>query len=694
MDSSKIDINGLSKKIYFSRMRIMSSHPFFGVVLHDLKFVFSTYTDTFFTDGETISFNPYYLKDLSPYEVDVCILHVLIHISLKHHLRYPNIADDQLMQRACDIVTNSNLMYSLNNHMKEIMVQGRVLPHKTPDGVEGYLLSVEDVYHSLLKNLNWNEKQARKNGNSDCDYLKADSFNVTNVPIEKNKLFKVNADISKRLYLKQNIYLDYRPFDKEIAWTNDTRIPFFDANKYTYDNLLKYPKHSEYHIKIILLKKMIGKDMPVPMYTLDNSRFDSVIKKEEEIDYDCLYFKFDREALHYFANNKNESDQAYQNELKDYLSIPSNIKDHFDELNKKLKWKKSDDLIFKIRDYVATTFDYDIKYPKAPSGVDPIIYFSEISKKGKCTHFATYMTLMLRYYDIPARVVGGYMSSTSSYEDVDVYLENMHAWVEVYVPNLGWVVIDPTPVLASFSIGNGKGNGNLDSHQEWKAKPNDKKDKNLKEDEINKKLHEAYKVSKDLKAGTIPKAIEAEILALMDTKIDWRVLLNDFVQDEVCDYAFTPPDNRLQGSPFLLPSFSERDEKIKKVLFMVDVSGSMSDKQISECFNEINGSITQFNGKIEGFIGFFDFDVKDIQPFDQDTDVLSIKPYGRGGTNFYAVFDKIKDDMKDDLPSKIIILSDGYAPFPEEDIALGIPVLWIINNEEVNPPWGKVVRLQ
>ena len=34
-------------------------------------------------------------------------------------------------------------------------------------------------------------------------------------------------------------------------------------------------------------------------------------------------------------------------------------------------------------------------------------------------------------------------------------------------------------------------------------------------------------------------------------------------------------------------------------------------------------------------------------------------------------------------PVSIIILTDGYAPFPNEKIAMGIPVLWIINNEDV-----------
>ena len=77
MDSLTIDLKALSKKIYFSRIRIMDSHSFFGVILHDLKFVFNTFIDTFTTDGMTIYFNPYYLKDLSEYELDICIVHLL-----------------------------------------------------------------------------------------------------------------------------------------------------------------------------------------------------------------------------------------------------------------------------------------------------------------------------------------------------------------------------------------------------------------------------------------------------------------------------------------------------------------------------------------------------------------------------------------------------------------------------------------
>lgn len=58
---------------------------------------------------------------------------------------------------------------------------------------------------------------------------------------------------------------------------------------------------------------------------------------------------------------------------------------------------------------------------------------------------------------------------------------------------------------------------------------------------------------------------------------------------------------------------------------------------------------------------------------------------GGSGTLFHHMSDK--------LPASIIILSDGDAPFPLEKLAGGIPVLWLLNNEEVNPPWGKVARI-
>ena len=45
--------------------------------------------------------------------------------------------------------------------------------------------------------------------------------------------------------------------------------------------------------------------------------------------------------------------------------------------------------------------------------------------------------------------------------------------------------------------------------------------------------------------------------ALTEGKLDWRTLLNDFVQEEICDYSFSPPDRRFGDSDFFLPDFND-----------------------------------------------------------------------------------------------------------------------------------------
>lgn len=74
---------------------------------------------------------------------------------------------------------------------------------------------------------------------------------------------------------------------------------------------------------------------------------------------------------------------------------------------------------------------------------------------------------------------------------------------------------------------------------------------------------------------------------------------------------------------------------------------------------------------------------------------MDIKPVGGGGNDFSDIFRYMKNHMINDLPSQIIIITDGYDMFPPEEEAMGIPVLWLINNndESVKPPFGKVARI-
>jgi hypothetical protein len=67
-------------------------------------------------------------------------------------------------------------------------------------------------------------------------------------------------------------------------------------------------------------------------------------------------------------------------------------------------------------------------------------------RRGYCEQYATSMAVMARTLDIPSRVVLGFTpGDLQSDGTVIVRDANAHAWVELWMPQQGWVKFDPTP---------------------------------------------------------------------------------------------------------------------------------------------------------------------------------------------------------------------------------------------------------
>lgn len=195
----------------------------------------------------------------------------------------------------------------------------------------------------------------------------------------------------------------------------------------------------------------------------------------------------------------------------------------------------------------------------------------------------------------------------------------------------------------------------------------------------------------DRSRGLLPLLAERLLKEMRRARTDWRTVLSEFIQEDICDYSFSPPDRRFDDSPFFLPDYNERVERVENILFMIDTSGSMSDDMITEAYAEVMGAIEQFSERLSGKLGFFDATITEPQPFTSLQEFRIIKPRGGGGTSFEPIFRYARSCAEP--PTAIIILTDGYAPFPKEEETDGIPVLWIINNEDVTPPYGRIARL-
>jgi transglutaminase-like putative cysteine protease len=91
-----------------------------------------------------------------------------------------------------------------------------------------------------------------------------------------------------------------------------------------------------------------------------------------------------------------------------------------------------------LNDEIYTAFDYTPGFTAADSPIDAAL----AHRKGVCQDFAHIMLAVARRWGIPARYVSGEARERST-------PDASHAWVECYLPTLGWVGFDPTNDMAT-----------------------------------------------------------------------------------------------------------------------------------------------------------------------------------------------------------------------------------------------------
>lgn len=107
----------------------------------------------------------------------------------------------------------------------------------------------------------------------------------------------------------------------------------------------------------------------------------------------------------------------------------------------------------RVREYLNSgAYEYTLSRGRSPRGVDPIKDFLFDHKRGHCEYFASAMAVLCQAVDIPARLVNGYFGGDfNSIGGYHQFRQNdAHAWVEVYLPQRGWVTFDPSPTTATL----------------------------------------------------------------------------------------------------------------------------------------------------------------------------------------------------------------------------------------------------
>lgn len=147
-----------------------------------------------------------------------------------------------------------------------------------------------------------------------------------------------------------------------------------------------------------------------------------------------------------------------QHRLTEALRLPANSNPRSLELARRI----ADDATHpkEILDRVlAEMKTLDLTYTLEPPllGTHSVDEFLFDTRLGFCEHFAAAFVVLMRAAEVPARVVTGYQGGEINPVDGSLVVRqsDAHAWAEVWLPQRGWVRVDPTALAAPQRIESG-----------------------------------------------------------------------------------------------------------------------------------------------------------------------------------------------------------------------------------------------
>jgi transglutaminase-like putative cysteine protease len=189
-------------------------------------------------------------------------------------------------------------------------------------------------------------------------------------------------------------------------------------------------------------------------------------KEKIESDFKITDYTVDYEVPKYNAKDLTKANHLSVMLPEDYLrytKVPETLPTRIKQLTEKITQKETNwfDKAKAVERYFgASGFTYDQKnvpYPK--DNQDYVDQFLFETKKGYCDNFSSSMAVMLRTIGIPTRWIKGFTGGDfleygkdNAQQIYEITNNNAHSWVEVFIPNQGWVQFEPTKGFSNDTI--------------------------------------------------------------------------------------------------------------------------------------------------------------------------------------------------------------------------------------------------
>jgi predicted metal-dependent peptidase len=189
-----------------------------------------------------------------------------------------------------------------------------------------------------------------------------------------------------------------------------------------------------------------------------------------------------------------------------------------------------------------------------------------------------------------------------------------------------------------------------------------------------------------MQAGKLGATMSRMVDFLLQPQLPWRMLLARYLTATARDdYSYTRPSSR-RGDPAIFPSL--RSAQINLAV-AVDISGSVSEKEISEFLAEIDALRGQLRARITLLACDATLSRDGPWLFEPWEDLeLPRELHGGGGTSFVPVFKWVAS--QDTAPELLIYFTDAQGVFPHGPPSY--PVFWLVKGK-AKVPWGQRIQL-
>ncbi|MCB1843849.1 MAG: DUF3488 domain-containing transglutaminase family protein, partial [Halioglobus sp.] len=148
-----------------------------------------------------------------------------------------------------------------------------------------------------------------------------------------------------------------------------------------------------------------------------------------------------------------------------YLRLPERGNPRTIELARSLRAEAGNDQLFidrVLQRFHEQEYFYTLQPPAL--GRNAIDEFLFDTRRGFCEHYASAFAVMMRAAGIPSRIVLGYQGGEWNPlgKHLIVRQSDAHAWTEVWLPNRGWLRVDPTAAVAPERIESGMSGAMID----------------------------------------------------------------------------------------------------------------------------------------------------------------------------------------------------------------------------------------